>query len=104
MVSGEGVNWGCVIRADVSTGWSELCDALCLLCCSPQSPLASPLLAWQPLEAKLKGGGWLLGPGPGQRGHWEGGAKLWLPSPLFKSHQKKKKEGGLPWVMTGVSS
>lgn len=46
----------------------------------PQSPLASPPLAWQPLEAELKGGGfWALGQareGTGRRRLSSGSAPL----------------------------
>lgn len=90
VVSGEGVNWGCVIREDVSTGWAgrSQYDALCLPGCSPSSPLASPLLAWQLLEAELKG----VSSGPWARpGRALGGGKLSSGSPLlFPSPTKKK--------------
>lgn len=92
VVSGEGVNWGCVDREDLSTGWPELvgCSLPALLLL--QSPLASLPLAWQPLEAELKEGG-LLGSGPGQGGHWEGEAWLWFLSCLLKPHQKEGHSG-----------
>lgn len=72
-------------RKDVSTGWPELvgCSLPALLL--PQSPLASPSLVWQPLEAELKGGGfWALG-----QAREEGEAQLLLAS-LFSISVRKK--------------
>lgn len=75
-------------RKDVSTGWPEpvRCSLPSLLL--PQSPLASLPLAWQPLEAELKGGGsWALGQareGTG-RGEFSSGSP-----PLFTIPTRKK--------------
>lgn len=88
VVSGEGVNWGCVDREDLSTGWPELvgCSLPALLLL--QSPLASLPLAWQPLEAELKEGGfWALGQGREGTGKGKLGSGSY---PVFLSPTKKK--------------
>lgn len=98
VVSGEGVNWGCVIGEDVSTGWPKPVWCSLPVVLLPQSPLASLLLAWQPLEAELKGGGfWALGQASEGTGR---GSSVVATLPSSQAPPKRRR----PWVLTGESS